>query len=238
MAKSYLAAPFVQDDALLRVFPSRGDVAGLCSDRQAFRGACYTLSLSWLSRVIHFKHEEASERVTYIGTDQNIVACVQAQVYVSIPIHAFAGMQEHGAPSLYPGVGYHIKRLVAKNYSYRALGIFDLSSYRVKMSKTISSSERGMDQAAMRDCATAVTDSITSPGSQSLILLYFYYMDGRPGGHAVSCSMSNKTLLFFDPNYGEFHIPSEGVHELITSLLSRFCRRRGCVKVEIRRVFR
>jgi hypothetical protein len=238
MAKNYLAAPFVQDDALLRVFPNRRDVGGICSDRQAFHGACYTLSLSWLSRVVHFRNEEASERVSHIGTDQNIVACVQAQVYVSIPIHAFAAMDEHGAPRVYPGVGYHLNRLMARNYSYRALTIFDLSSYEVKMSRTINSTERGVDQRAVKDCANVVKDSIISPGSHSLIMLYFYYSDGRPGGHAVACSMSNKTLFFFDPNYGEFHIPSEGVHELIKSLLSRFCRRRGCVKVEIRRVSR
>ncbi|RZN15205.1 peptidase C58 [Bradyrhizobium sp. Leo170] len=63
-----------------------------------------------------------------------------------------------------------------------------------------------------------VLDKITGDGSKYLLSLYF----AEGGAHTVATSASNGTTTLFDPNYGEFTVPSDQMGSLFQSLANRY----------------
>jgi len=61
-------------------------------------------------------------------------------------------------------------------------------------------------------------EKITQDGSN--YLLSFYFAEG--GAHLAATSASNGMTTLFDPNYGEFTVPSDQMHSLFQSLANRY----------------
>ena len=216
-------------------FPNRGQNTPLASDHQASRGICFALSLSWIRRIVQFTSEVASERINAIGSEKNIVDCVQSQMY-----YARGYIIENDRPSSF---GYFEKRSIISQLGERNLKLataktFGFNSYsNILETKVPPRYLRSIfSMGNLSEGARAVTSRIAAPQTHHILAVTYVTDEGPKAAHAMACSMSNDVLLVFDPNTGEFRVDSPNIHDFLVEILSHFDRIHTLTTVEVARI--
>jgi hypothetical protein len=233
--KTYECTRFSQIQALELFFPNRGQNTPLASDRQANLGICFALSLSWIRRIVQFTGEGASERINAIGSEKNIVDCVQSQMYYT--------RGDHIDNDTLCGFGFFKKRSFIYKLSERDIKLdtartfgFQLYSNILKANVPSRYLRSIFGVGNLSERARAVTSRIATPQTHHILAVTYITDGGHAAAHAMACSMSNDVLLVFDPNTGEFRVPRPDIHEFLIELLSYFDHRHTLKTVEVARI--
>lgn len=244
MDERYRVARFRQTDNLNIVYPNRNADAEIYSDRQAFAGACYALSLGWLRRRKFFSGENPIERMEQLGSHQNIITSVEAQLYSSNGAHSVAAMLENGIADFRLENGalavmrapYLLNKLMTNNYLYRAIKIFDFSRMDTVLTKRMSSSaSRHADEIDVEECTKRIVNKVRLNCSYHLLTIS-YSSSARSGGHAMAFCRSEKKIIFFDSNRGEFEIPEKEGVKFVRGIVNTYFRKSESITVELLKI--
>lgn len=245
MYAPYRVAPFNQIDRLNVVYPTANDTSKIYAKRQALAGACYALSLDWLRRMKFFTNEKPIERMIQLGSHQNIITSIEAQLYLNNRLHSLVAMLENGAPDIRPengapdvryGATQLLSRLTAENYSYSAIKLFDFSRMDTVLKKRMAHSESGRaDEINVEECAKGIVNNVQLNCSYHLLLISFSGNE-RSGGHAMAFCMSGNGITFFDANRGEFEIPKKKSFGFVKGIVNAYFRKSISITVELLKI--